>query len=191
METLKTVAGRVAGSRGRARIRHVRTARRLRRPDAPLRLHLGCGQRRLPGFVNIDHNRSEATDYVSDIAKLPCPPSSVERIEAYHVIEHIPINTVRDVLAHWKELLQQGGTLVLECPDLDADIRELQEGNHERMFSIFGRQRFPGDVHHWGYTETSLTGLLHELGYVNARALPPTDYHAEKEPCIRVEADAP
>ncbi len=184
-------ASRKLWVRARGLVRHVRTGRRLRRARSGLRLHLGCGQRRLPGFINIDHNFSEATDYVSDITRLPCPDGSVERIETYHVIEHIPEPVVRDVLSSWRRLLQPAGVLVIECPDLDADIREYMAGNRERLYSIFGRQRFPGDAHHWGYSAATLTELLEHLGYTNVRSLPPTDYHADKEPCIRVEAEQP
>lgn len=156
-----------------------------------LRLHLGCGQKRLPGFINIDRNRSHATDYVGDVTKLPCPPGSVERIETYHVIEHIPVTAVDAVLTEWLRMLRSGGVLVIECPDFDADIRELQDGNAERMYSIFGRQRFPGDAHHWGYTANSLRDRLTRRGYVNVVSLPPTDYHAQSEPCLRIEAEGP
>ena len=53
-------------------MRQVIWAQRLRQPATAYRLHLGCGQKRIPGFVNIDHNASAATDYVCDITKLPC-----------------------------------------------------------------------------------------------------------------------
>jgi hypothetical protein len=182
----------LAGLRARARAarRQIAAAWRLR-AGRGLRLHLGCGGKQLPGFINIDMNRSPATDYVGDLARLPCRPGSVERIESYHVIEHIPRPQVRKVLAGWRRLLAPGGVLVLECPDFEADLREVLDGDAERMYSIFGRQRFPGDAHHWGYTATSLARELEAIGYVNARASAATDYHAGSEPCIRVEAEAP
>jgi predicted SAM-dependent methyltransferase len=173
----------------RGAIVSARTYPKLRRGEN-LRLHLGCGQKRLPGFINIDHNYSPATDYVADIATLPCPPRSVERIETYHVIEHIPVTTVDRVLASWLRMLKPGGTLVIECPDFEADIREFLAGNTERMYSIFGRQRFPGDAHHWGYGASSLSNLLARVGYVDIVSLPPTDYHAELEPCLHIEGRA-
>jgi hypothetical protein len=174
----------------RASIRNRRMRSRLKR-ETDLRLHLGCGQKRLAGFINIDRHRSHATDYVGDIASLPCSPRSVERIETYHVIEHIPVTAVDGVLSGWLDMLRPGGVLVIECPDFEADLRDLQEGNADRMYSIFGRQRFPGDAHHWGYTASSLGERLARLGYVNVASLSPTDYHAESEPCLRIEAQAP
>jgi len=145
----------------------------------------------MEGFVNIDRNFSDATDYVSDITRLPCRPQSVARIETYHVIEHIPQPVVRDVLSYWHRLLQPSGVLVIECPDLDQSLRDYLAGDRERMFSVFGRQRFPGDAHHWGYSASTLTELLESVGYTNVRTLEATDYHAAREPCIRVEAQCP
>jgi hypothetical protein len=162
--------------------------RKLRRPREAYKLHLGCGHRRIPGFVNIDHNPSGATDYVCDITKLPCPPSSIARIETYHVIEHIPLQFVKPTLTHWLTVLRPGGTFVAECPDLRADCEEFLAGNEERLYSIFGRQRFKGDAHHWGYTSDSLCKLLLSVGFKTATPSAPIDYHAEREPCIRVEA---
>lgn len=162
--------------------------RSLTRPAGPLKLHLGCGQRRLEGFINIDHNLSPATDYVCDITILPCKPGTVERIDSYHVIEHIPRPIVQKTLKIWSELLRPGGLLVLECPDFMKDCEELIAGNYERMHSIFGPQRFPGDAHHWGYTVDTLSALLKEVGFSNVASADPQDYHTDIEPCIRVEA---
>jgi predicted SAM-dependent methyltransferase len=183
-------AVKATGPRIRGAIRNARTYPKLRRAG-DLRLHLGCGQKRLPGFINIDHNYSPATDYVGNIGRLPCPPRSVERIETYHVVEDISVTIVDAVLASWLQMLKPGGVLVIECPDFEADIRELLDGHAERMYSIFGRQRFPGDAHHWGYGADSLRDRLARIGFVDVVSLPATDYHAELEPCLRIEASAP
>lgn len=163
----------------------------LRSPTRPLRLHLGCGKRRFEGFVNIDVNYNSATDYVCDVSRLPCPDNSVERIENYHVIEHIPRNRVKETLAEWLRVLRPGGTLVIECPDLDEAMRQYLAGNKERLFSVYGHQRFPGDAHHWGYTDTTLSELLASVGFHNILQLAPQDYHKDIEPCIRVECQKP
>jgi predicted SAM-dependent methyltransferase len=178
------------GRRVRGVVRHVRTYLRLRH-GKHLRLHLGCGGQRREGFINIDQKLTGATDFVSDIAKLPVPPGAVARIETYHVIEHVPHRRVRAVLDGWLRLLEPGGALVVECPDLDADVREYLAGDRSRLFSIFGHQRYDGDTHFFGYSERSLRELLEDVGFTDVVARPPTDYHAQDEPCLRVEARAP
>lgn len=169
-------------------VRQITSYFQLRRPSQPLKLHLGCGYRAFPGFINIDMNWTSATDYTCNIAKLPCPDGSVERIETYHVIEHIPRPQVEQVLREWHRVLMPDGVLVMECPDFARNIEELLHGNETSMYSIFGKQRFPGDAHHWGYTKSTLSELVKQVGFSRVVAPPAQDYHAEREPCIRVEA---
>lgn len=168
-------------------IRQVRSAYILRRPNVALRLHLGCGGFRLPGFVNVDYNAGSAVDYVCNIAHLPCPQNSVARIETYHVIEHLAHPTVRSILSHWHKILSPDGVLVIECPDFDADVAEYLSGNEGRLGSIFGLQRFHGDAHLYGYNRKRLSELLASVGFVDVVHCPPQDYHAASEPCLRVE----
>ena len=171
--------------------RHLATAYLLRRPARPLCLHLGCGQRRLPGYVNIDCNAGAAVDYIGNVGKLPCPRSSVDRIETFHVIEHIPRNEAVSFLAHWLDILRPGGVLVIECPDFDRDVVEYLSGNEERLHSIFGRQRFRGDAHLFGYNARRLSALLLSVGFENIEEMPAMDYHSKFEPCIRIECTKP
>ena len=172
-------------------LRQARYWLKLRNPQELLRLHIGCGQRRLPGFVNIDRNYSRATDYVGDASKLPCKSATVEQIETYHVIEHIPRPSVQHLLAEWFRVLKPGGNVVIECPDFDQAVREYFDGNEERLYSIYGRQRFPGDAHHWGYNAERLRVLLESVGFTEVVQKEPRDYHKDSEPCLRIECVKP
>ena len=49
----------------------------------------------------------------------------MEQIESYHLIEHIPHPQVPAMLrGDWHRILIPGGTVVLECPDLDKAVQE-------------------------------------------------------------------
>ena len=167
--------------------RHLRTARRLRYEN-DLCLHLGCGRRRIDGFVNIDLNPSAATDYVGSIVELPCRTGSVKRIETYHVIEHLSHRVVKSAVANWHAALSRGGSLIIECPNFDEAVREYLGGCDGRLMNIFGLQRFPGDTHVFGYNATRLRRLLEEVGFREVVEEEPIDYHTASEPCIRVRA---
>jgi predicted SAM-dependent methyltransferase len=169
-------------------LRQLRGGLRLRFSKEPLRLHLGCGQRRLDGFINIDVNPSSATDYVADVARLPCRDNSVERIESYHMIEHIPLQAVTRLLEEWRRVLRPDGSLVIECPDVDQIMREYLDGREERLVGVFGHQRFPGDTHLWGYNESRLRRLLQSVGFASVVSEEPRDYHKNHWPCLRVVA---
>lgn len=59
-------------------------------PDrASLKLNLGCGQNRLPGFVNVD--KHGAPDVRQDLEAFPWPwpDSAVDEVVLNHVLEHL------------------------------------------------------------------------------------------------------
>ncbi len=163
-------------------------ARGLIPADGNLRLHLGCGKVRLEGFVNIDHRSTSATDLECDILQLPFDDNTATRIESYHVIEHLGRHEAVRAVREWHRVLAPGGVLVIECPDFDAACREYLDGRQDRIDNIFGLQRFDGDSHRFGYNFERLRLLLVECGFQSIAQQPPTDYHKEQEPCMRVEA---
>ena len=162
--------------------------RRLLKRSGEINLHLGCGNVAKPGFINIDIRKTRATDFVADIGMLPFPDSSVDRIESYHVIEHLSHTRVKRVLLEWHRILRRGGQLVIECPDFDAAVREYLAGNDQRLFNVFGLHRFKGDIHLFGYNEKRLKLLLETNGFEGIKSGIPTDYHVDEEPCLRIES---
>lgn len=56
-----------------------------------LRLNLGCGSRKLPGFLNVDKFSACTPDLVVDLESLPWPwpDNSVEAVAMVHVLEHL------------------------------------------------------------------------------------------------------
>jgi predicted SAM-dependent methyltransferase len=154
----------------------------------PLKLHLGCGQRRLPGFLNIDIMPSSAVDLHCDSRRLPLLAGTVSRIETYHMIEHLPRHDFIEALFEWNRILEEGGALMIECPDFEATVREYLEGKKYRINNIFGLQRHPGDFHLFGYTFEDLQEILLSLGFRDIQQEQPTDYHAADEPSLRLTA---
>lgn len=59
--------------------------------EALLRLNLGCGNRKMPGFVNVDSTPTCGPDLVHDLEKMPWPwaTGTVEEIKLIHVLEHL------------------------------------------------------------------------------------------------------
>lgn len=153
----------------------------------PLKLHLGCGSRHFEGYVNIDLRKTRATDLVCNIRKLPYPDNSVDLIETYHVIEHLPRHDLPKAFKEWYRLLTYEGKLIIECPDFDEAVKEYIEGSEKRLDNIFGLQRFPGDTHQFGYNFKRLEKLLEALGFKDIQETEPQDPHIKDEPCLRVE----
>ncbi len=158
----------------------------------PLRLNLGCGPKKrwLDGFLNVDADELNRPEYVLDVAGEPWPWSGVDRIESYHLIEHLSRADGESVIRKAYAALRDGGTIALECPDLSAALAAASNGGGLRSLqSIFGNQRNPYQHHLWGYTRESLPALLEGVGFRVTHVGDGTDYHQAEEACMRVEAE--
>jgi len=174
-----------------------------------IKLHLGCGNQRHEGFINIDCKKTPATDLLCDIRQqLPFEDDSVDEIECYHVFEHFPVclhaNVSKDygekydllikVLCEWKRVLKGGGILAIEMPDIDktfeAYLKADEEEKDRLLIPVYGsyRQGDDTDIHRWGANKHRLTYILEKAGFRNIEFMEATDYHAKDCPCLRVEA---
>jgi SAM-dependent methyltransferase len=82
-----------------------------------MRLNLGCSDRHLSGYVNVD--RCPPCDHVVDLSKpWPWPDSSIDHIVAHDIIEHLPdkIHTMNEL---WRVLVP-GGTAEIVVPTTDG-----------------------------------------------------------------------
>ena len=154
----------------------------------PLRLNLGCGDKILPGYVNVDVAESRAgrkPDVLCDLHRLtPFADASADEILSVHVVEHFWRWEVLDVLREWVRVLRPGGRMILECPNLVsaceaflADPERMSGPGNEgqrTMWVFYGDPAWqdPLMVHRWGYTPQSLARLMQEAGLVNVRQEP-------------------
>lgn len=82
------------------------------------RLHLGCGSRRVPGWLNVDLERSE---HDLDLASgtLPWRDGAFEAVVAEHVVEHLELREeLVPLLREVRRVLRPGGEAWLSTPDL-------------------------------------------------------------------------
>jgi predicted SAM-dependent methyltransferase len=95
-----------------------------RPPDRlPLLVHLGCGSRKVPGFLNVD---IQGSDHDLDLAagRLPWHDGSIEAVVSQQVIEHLEIESqLRPLLRELARVLKPGGEAWLACPDMEAIAR--------------------------------------------------------------------
>jgi ubiquinone/menaquinone biosynthesis C-methylase UbiE len=155
--------------------------------DKDLHLHLGCGWKRLDGYINVDLWITDATDVICDITRLPWPDNSAVTIESHHVIEHIPHRNIEQTLTEWHRVLKPDGALILECPNFDLAVQQYLSGNESRLLNIFGQQRYYGDAHLYGYNPTRLMRLLKEIGFYDLIEASPKSSQSLDEPSFRIE----
>lgn len=89
------------------------------------RLHIGCNETRLPGFVNVDARRTGATDVIHSCEDLaPFPDRSAELIFANAFLEHLRSDHRASFLAETERVLAPGGVLYLSgIPDFEQVAR--------------------------------------------------------------------
>ena len=153
-----------------------------------VKLNLGCGDKILQGYVNVDTVSSRSgrhPDFVADIRDLRKIKSSIaDEILAVHVIEHFYYWEVVPLLKSWRRLLKPGGKLILECPNLlyacqvilknPAKFSQPGPAGQMSMWPLYGdpRWRDPLMCHKWAYTPDSLMAVLHEAGLMRAQQEP-------------------
>lgn len=149
-----------------------------------MKLNLGCGDKLLPGYINVDAATSRAgktPDLIADLRDLKKLKTAIaDEILAIHVIEHFYYWEVVSLLEGWRRVLKPGGKLILECPNLlfacqmivqDPGLRSRsgKEGQMS-MWPLYGDPswRDPLMCHKWGYTPQSLMDVLEQAGFVEA-----------------------
>ncbi|CAH2031082.1 hypothetical protein [Trichlorobacter ammonificans] len=147
-----------------------------------MKLHLGCGQRYLEGYVNIDFPLSSHTvqtesvaDLHTDITTLRYLPGSVAEVRLHHLFEHFPRPVACGLLACWHSWLHPGGLLRIEVPDFSRTARIVlnpfssfrQRAVAERH--LFGSHEAPWAVHCEGYTPAMLKQLVGCFGFTPLR----------------------
>ena len=145
-------------------------------------LHLGCGNFKFPGFVNVDARKTEATDIVAPAWDIPgIAKNSVTLIYTRHMLEHLDPNEARLALKHWFDLLTEDGYAIIIVPDIEFHAKQLlglansnqvkfPDQQQHAFNSLWGwRDENRGgnreDAHKWGYTEATLFAALKEAGF--------------------------
>lgn len=109
-------------------------------------LHLGCGDRVLDGFINVDKYTVKPGIENYDIYKLPNWDSSVDLIFNAHVIEHLPIRHSKMAIKEWGRVVKPGGRIYMGLPDMDLIMMALLNPDIDvysrrwYMYTLFGFQ---------------------------------------------------
>lgn len=124
------LAGAVVAYRWTARAAARRRLHAALKADA--KVQLGCGDRHLEGWVNVDINRAVAPDVRLDLrAGLPAPAESLDYVFSEHVFEHLTLEVGRTVFADCHAALRPGGVLRIAMPDLRYIVERYLAGRFE------------------------------------------------------------
>jgi SAM-dependent methyltransferase len=142
------------------------------------RLHWGCGDVVLAGWVNSDIKRGPGIDVSCDIrAGLPLPDDDFDYIASHHALTDLRVHEQIPALQELRRVLRPGGVLRLSLPDLDRAIAAYQAGRRD-YFHVWEWDTIAGNfVTHvlwYGFTHTLFTWeftdeLLRKAGFAEVR----------------------
>ena len=125
-----------------------------------------------PEWINLDFTPCDKTEVRGDMLHLPFKDKSFDEIHLVHVFEHIKRPDQLPCLREMHRVLEKGGSLFIEVPDFQKTIDMLvqawtrpndwnyQQVAHNMTASLYGKQRYPGDAHHWAFTPRTLHEAL-------------------------------
>jgi predicted SAM-dependent methyltransferase len=137
----------------------------------PAKLNIGCGYDKREGYLNVDVDPACAPDIlIRDGDYSSIPRRQFEEVLAKDVLEHIPRAQTLGALLDFSDYLVDGGKLILQTSSILGVAAKLQESNryadhHGWTICLFGNQVHPGDFHHTGFTEVTLTVQLRAAGF--------------------------
>jgi predicted SAM-dependent methyltransferase len=134
------------------------------------KLHVGCGDQALEGWINVDLAPYPAVDVVQDVTK-GLPFADCSFIFAEHFVEHLSLPDARKFLGHCRRALADGGVLRLTTPNLDW-VWATQyhpgewKGAHEAVEDCLRLNRsFYGWGHRFLYNSDTLVRVLKAAGF--------------------------
>ena len=139
-----------------------------------VKLNLGCGDRKMYGFVNVDARGDVKPDVVADVTKISEMFQDADLIYACHVLEHFPLKassfqpvTWKETLEDWYKTLKDGGVLRVSVPDMEAGLSYYSEtGDLEKLYALFyGGQKYDYDFHYHCWDFKSLKRELLKVGF--------------------------
>ncbi|WP_199177560.1 methyltransferase domain-containing protein [Halobacteriovorax sp. DA5] len=135
-----------------------------------IKLHLGCGSKKLNDYINIDILETDAVDEIHNITDLSkFENNSIDEIYASHVLEHFSRNEVKNVLQEWTRVLKKGGIIRLAVPNFEAIVKVYLENKNlkELMGLLYGGQDNKYNFHYVTFDFISIKEILTELQFKN------------------------
>lgn len=103
-------------------------------PTEPIKLDLGCGPWKAPGFIGVDVAPNEGVDVVADLnQRFPFATSTVDWVRAHDVVEHLEnrIHTMNEI---WR-ICKPGGMVDIRVPSTDGR-GAFQDPTHVSFWNI-------------------------------------------------------
>jgi SAM-dependent methyltransferase len=151
----------------------------------PLRLNLGCGNKRREGFVGVDIGDFPAVDVRSDVHEYlrSLPDASVAEVYSRHFLEHLEPPALQELLAQVDRVLQPGGRIHFIVPHF-SNPYYYSDPTHRQAFGVHTfsylcertclHRHVPAYAHRpgWALTKVKLGFLPYEQWHLFGRRVP-------------------
>ena len=142
-----------------------------------MRLNLGCGNKIMEGFVNIDAVQHDGVDLILDLSEYEVPFEGVDYINCQDFLEHLYKNKQLWFLESCYKKLKTGGKIYIQIPDLEILAKRycgVLENPSNMQHDIDGKQLASSlyggsgmwDSHKWGYDKYTLREILESIGFI-------------------------
>jgi hypothetical protein len=150
------------------------------------RLNLGCGDRHLPGFVNVDAR--PPADVVGDLMTLTFVDA--DEVRMIHALEHFPWQVTQRLLARIRSWMRPGAPITIEVPDMVEICRDPEDPWF--VIYTYGIQAHVGEIHFNGFTERTLREALTKADFTvtASRTFRSPEPQRIGMPCLEVQAVA-
>ena len=143
-----------------------------------MRVHLGAGDHRIDGWINVDVVRGAADVLADFTAALPFRTASVDLLHSEDLLEHLDDEAGKQLLRECHRVLRPGGVMRLLTPDLRAIIERVYLQRETRHLAwcdnhldaegpcraLNMHMRMNGE-HRFLYDEEHLTETLRAIGF--------------------------
>jgi ubiquinone/menaquinone biosynthesis C-methylase UbiE len=105
-----------------------------------MKLNLGCGGKRLEGFVGVDRYPTPAVDVLADLGgRLPFASDTVDEILLDNVIEHMP--DIPALMREMHRVCRDGATITVLTPHFTS-LSSWRDPTHLHHLSYFSLDHF-------------------------------------------------
>lgn len=138
-----------------------------------MRLNLGCGDRYVDGWVNVDWQSPHRVDERVDLTG-PLPTNwrgEVTNIYVGHLLEHVSKDDCLKLAQRLLECAHPNGCLLVAVgPDVPVAEEMVRNGTFDWNWGTldeikFGAGRWAGDVHLWETSGEDVAQLLRDAGW--------------------------
>lgn len=132
------------------------------------KVNLGCGYKKLEGYINVDISEHSNADLIHDCEKdLPFEDNSIDEFLAINFLEHIDRDKIIHLFNEIWRTLKHNGVLVFRVPDAQRGQGAFQDLTHKTFFVKNTFKYFSNTYYHklYGIRAKFLIEELEEVEY--------------------------